>query len=61
MKVSTLAKKSLIWLGIAFIAIVIWNSPGASGGALSDFLSDVKNFVGDLFERLGNFLDSFFE
>jgi hypothetical protein len=54
-KVNT--KQILIWLGLALIALTVWNDPSRAGDRTGEFLSDTTSWVGDVFDKFQEFAE----
>lgn len=45
------AKKGLMFVAIAFLALSVWNNPGGTAQSFSSFLGDVGGWVEDAIDK----------
>lgn len=50
-------KQILIYLGIALIALTVWNDPSRAGDRTGEFLSDTTDWAQDLFDKFNDFAE----
>jgi hypothetical protein len=51
----------LLWLVIAFVVLLIWNTPTTAGQEIGDFLGDVGSFFLDLIDKVAQFFSGLTE
>jgi hypothetical protein len=55
------AKKVLIYVAIAFLALSVWNNPGGTAASFSSFLGDVGSWIEDAIDKGTEFFRGLFE
>jgi hypothetical protein len=50
-------KQILIYLGIALIALTVWNDPSRAGNRTGEFLSDTTDWAQDVFDKFNEFAE----
>jgi hypothetical protein len=48
----------LLFLVVAFVILLFWNSPETFGTAVGDFFRSVGSWLGDLFDKFASFVSN---
>jgi hypothetical protein len=51
-------KNILLFLVVAFVILLFWNSPQTLGVAVGDFFRSVGSWLGDLFDKFATFVSN---
>jgi hypothetical protein len=55
------AKKALVYIALAFLALSVWNNPGGTAASFSSFLGDVGSWIEDAIDKGTEFFRGLFE
>jgi cell shape-determining protein MreC len=55
------AKKALVYIALAFLALSVWNNPGGTASSFSSFLGDVGSWIEDAIDKGTEFFRGLFE